>query len=63
MTTIEANAIVKAREEMKRAKKELAACHSCKRLRYRGIPTTAITTGFVTPIHGSFTYRGVEYTK
>ena len=60
MTTIEANAIVKAREEMKRAKKELQRAQ-LQETRYRGIPT--VHNWVRTPIHGSFTYRGVEYTK
>ena len=60
MTDIQANAIVKAREEMKRAKKELqrAQLHETH---YRGIPT--VNNWVRTPVHGSFTYRGVEYTK
>jgi len=60
MTTIEANAIVKARNEMKRAKKELqlAQLHET---RYRGIPT--VHNWIKQDVHGTFTYRGVEYTK
>ena len=60
MTTIQANAIIKAREEMKRAKKELERA-KLQETRYRGIPT--VNNWMRTPIHGTFTYRGVEYTK
>jgi hypothetical protein len=61
MTTIEANAIVKAREEMKRAKKELdrAKLHET---RYRGIPTRN-DSWVRKDVHGTFVYRGIEYTK
>ena len=60
MTNIQANALVKAREEMKRAKKELqrAQLHETS---YRGIPT--INNWIRQDLHGTFTYRGVEYTK
>ena len=60
MTTIEAKAIVKAREEVKRAKKELerAQLHETH---YRGIPT--VYSWVRKPVHGTFTYRGVAYTK
>ena len=60
MTNIEAKAIVKAREEVKRAKKELdrAQLHET---RYRGIPT--INNWISSDVHGVFTYRGVEYVK
>ena len=60
MTNIEAKAIVKAREEVKRAKKELdrAQLHET---RYRGIPT--INNWVSSDVHGVFTYRGVEYVK
>ena len=60
MTNIEAKAIVKAREEVRRAKKELdrAQLHET---RYRGIPT--INNWVSSDVHGVFTYRGVEYVK
>ena len=60
MTTIQANAIVKAREEMKRARKELQRVQ-LQETRYRGIPT--VQREERTPIHGTFTYRGIGYTK
>ena len=60
MTTIQANAIVKAREEMKRAKKELERA-KLQETRYRGIPT--VHNWVRQPIHGTFTYRGVSYSK
>lgn len=61
MTTIEANAIVKAREEMKRARKELdrAKLHETH---YRGVPTRN-DSWVRQDVHGTFTYRGIEYTK
>ena len=60
MTTIEAKAIIKAREEVKRAKKELqrAQLHET---RYRGIPT--LNNWLQQDVHGEFTYRGVSYVK
>ena len=60
MTTIEANAIVKARNEVKRARKELqrAQLHET---RYRGIPT--VNNWLTSDVHGEFTYRGVTYVK
>ena len=61
MTTIEANAIVKAREEMKRAKKELDRVKLFETA-YRGIPTRN-DSWVRKDVHGTFTYRGVEYTK
>ena len=61
MTTIEANAIVKAREEMKRAKKELDRVKLFETA-YRGIPTRN-DSWVRQDVHGTFTYRGVEFTK
>ena len=60
MTNIEANAIVKARKELQRAKKELdrAQLHET---RYRGIPT--LNNWVSSDVHGVFTYRGVQYVK
>ena len=60
MTNIEAKAIVKAREEVRRAKKELdrAQLHET---RYRGIPT--LNNWVSSDVHGVFTYRGVQYVK
>ena len=60
MTNIEAKAIVKAREEVQRAKKELdrAQLHET---RYRGIPT--LNNWVSSDVHGVFTYRGVQYVK
>ena len=60
MTNIEAKAIVKAREEVKRAKKELSRAQ-LHETRYRGIPT--INNWVSSDVHGVFTYRGVEYVK
>ena len=61
MTQIEANAIVKAREEMKRAAKEVERLR-LKETRYRGIPTRN-DSWVRQDLHGVFTYRGVQYTK
>ena len=61
MTNIEARAIENARNELRRAKKELqrAQLHeTC----YRGIPTMNMSWVTSDP-HGEFTYRGVTYTK
>ena len=60
MTTIQANAIVKAREEMKRAKKELDRA-KLSETRYRGIPT--VHNWIKEDVHGEFTYRGVKYVR
>ena len=60
MTNIQARAIENARNEVVRAKKELqrAQLHET---RYRGIPTH--NNWMKQDIHGTFTYRGVSYTK
>ena len=60
MTSIEAKAVVNARNEVKRAKKELqrAQLHET---RYRGIPT--LNNWLTRDVHGEFTYRGVTYVK
>jgi len=61
MTTIQARAIVNAREEFVRARKELERVKLTE-TSYRGIPTVIDT---VTPseVHGTFIYRGHTYTK
>ena len=60
MTSIEAKAVVNARNEVKRAKKELqrAQLHET---RYRGIPT--LNNWLTRDVHGEFTYRGGTYVK
>ena len=60
MTNIEARAIQNARNELRRAQKELdrAQLHET---RYRGVPT--INVGVPSDVHGVFIYRGIKYTK
>ena len=61
MTNIEARAIDNARNELRRAKKELQRAQLLE-TRYRGIPT--MNMSWVTSdTHGEFTYRGVTYVK
>ena len=61
MTSIEARAIVKAREEFNRARKELEA-QRLRETRYRGVP---YTTDYVVPNKSRkvLTYRGNTYHK
>lgn len=62
MTTIEANAIAKARRELKKAKAEYnrALVHEVKN--YRGV-STHNNSWITADVHGNFVYRGVPYTK
>lgn len=60
MTTIQANAIKKAQEEVKRARKELERIRLSE-TSYRGVPT--VNNWVKRDVHGTFVYRGVEYTK
>ncbi len=62
MSNIQANAIVKARRELSAAKAEYqrALTHEVKS--YRGVATLERS---IEPqeVHGTFTYRGLKYTK
>jgi len=60
MTSLEARAIEKARNEMQRAQKELQFAR-LQETRYRGVPS--ITYSIQSDNHGEFTYRGVTYKK
>ena len=61
MTNIEARQIVKAREDLKRAKREFEAA-MLRDTHYRGIQTV-ITNQEPSEVHGTFVYRGQTYTK
>ena len=61
MTTIQARAIVNAREEFVRARKELERVKLTE-TSYRGIPTV-IDVVNPSEVHGTFVYRGNTYTK
>ena len=61
MTTLEVRAIIKAREDLKRAQKE----HQRAMLRdthYRGV-RTLIRPQDPQEVRGSFIYRGIRYDK
>jgi len=60
MTDIQARAIENARRNYNRAKNELNV-HRLSETRYRGIPT--VGTLPKAQMHGTFTYRGVNYTR
>ena len=62
MTNIEANAIVKARRELNKAKAEYNRALTHEVTSYRGIPTRN-TSWITADVHGEFVYRGVPYTK
>jgi hypothetical protein len=61
MSNIEAKSIVKAFDRIKRSAKEREYAILHERA-YRGVPT-ANTSWLTSDVHGTFTYRGVEYTK
>jgi predicted metal-dependent phosphotriesterase family hydrolase len=61
MTTIQVRAIENARQNVDRARKEMARVR-LQETRYRGIPTIVDSTNTV-ETHGTFTYRGRIYTK
>ena len=61
MTNIQARAIEKARRDFQRAQNELYV-HRLSETRDRGVPTIE-KEGPGKEIHGTFTYRGVVYTK
>jgi len=60
MTNIEAKSIVKAFTRIRRSatERELALLNERA---YRGVPT--VSNVVPQDVHGTFTYRGVEYTK
>ena len=62
MTAIQARALDQARAKCLRAKKELEHCKLYE-TRYRGVPTVKNDWLMVGPIEGTFTYRGVEYSR
>ena len=61
MTNIEAQAIIKAREDLKRAQKEYQRA-MMQDTHYRGVPTV-IFQEEPQEVHGSFKYRGIQYEK
>ena len=61
MTTIQVRAIEQAREDMKRARKQLQRVR-LQETRYRGVPTI-VDVKEPREIHGTFMYRGRTYTK
>lgn len=61
MTSIEARALVKAREEYTRARNELQA-QRLRETRYRGIPYIVDYKSTLDD-HPTLTYRGISYTK
>jgi hypothetical protein len=60
MTQLQARAIENARRDFNRAQNELRV-HRLSETRYRGIPT--VNNWMTEEKHGTFTYRGVTYTK
>ena len=61
MTNIEAKSIVRAFDRIKRSATERELAWINERA-YRGVPTNNIQV-FKKDVHGTFTYRGVEYSK
>ena len=62
MSNIEANAIVKARKELNRARREFNRVLTHEVKSYRGVPTNNMSW-ISDDRHGEFTYRGVTYVK
>ena len=62
MSNIEANAIVKAQQKLNRARKEFNRVLTHEVKNYRGVPTKN-SSWIQRDVHGTFTYRGVEYVK
>ena len=61
MSNIEAKSIIKSFDRIRRSQKEREYALLHERA-YRGVPTK--NTSWITKdVHGTFTYRGVEYTK
>ena len=60
MTQLQARAIENARRDFNRAQNELRV-HRLSETRYRGIPT--VNNWITEEKRGTFTYRGVTYTK
>ena len=61
MTNIEAKSIVKAFDRIKRSAKERELTLLNERA-YRGVPTNNMRW-LSKDVHGTFTYRGITYTK
>lgn len=61
MTNIEVRAIEKAREDLKRAQKEYNRA-MLRDTHYRGV-ATVIVPEESQEVHGTFVYRGIQYTK
>jgi len=60
MTSLDVRALENARAELKRARNEFKA-QQLRETRYRGVRT--FDNWIRRDTHGTFTYRGVEYTK
>jgi len=61
MSNIEAKSIIKAFDRIKRSAKERELALLNERA-YRGVSTNNMSW-LSNDVHGTFTYRGVEYTK
>jgi hypothetical protein len=61
MSNIEVRAIEKARDDLKRAQKEYQRA-KLRDTHYRGV-STVIFPEEPQEVHGTFVYRGIEYTK
>ena len=61
MSNIEAKSIIKSFDRIRRSQKEREFALLHERA-YRGVPTNNIRW-MKKDVHGTFTYRGVEYTK
>ena len=60
MSNIEARSIVNGFDRIRRSAKERQH-HILNERAYRGVPT--VSNVVPQDVHGTFTYRGVEYTK